>query len=233
MTAHSLPTPDHPDELLSTTRDLARRVRAAQRGAWFPLVVFGVLTLGAIVVYRFGHPDLTCRTFAAGAGAGAGRVCAVHSSTALIYWPIALTVAYVAITAFYVRRSRERGIGTPVRPYVVTGVVLAVVLSGASLWAAQHPATSGIGLYTLESRLASPSSAIGLALLVLARVERSWPLLTFTLGYLVVVLVPLTFGWVAPVPWTYLPRLLVAGGVLLVGGIGFALAQRTDRPATP
>jgi hypothetical protein len=230
MTALPLPTPDRPDELLSTTRDLARQVRVAQRGAWFPLVLFGVLTLGGIAAYRFGHRDLTCRSFTA--GAGPGRVCAVHSSTAFVYWPIVLTLAYVTITSFYVRRSRDRGVGTAVRPYVVTGVVVAGVLTGASLWAAQHPAINGFTLYGLETRLASPSSAIGLSLLVLAWVERSWALLLFTLGYLVVVLVPLTFGWVAPVPWTYLPRLLVAGVVLLLGGIGFAFAGRAESPTT-
>jgi hypothetical protein len=230
MTAQSLPTPDHPNELLSTSRDLTRRVRAAQRGAWFPLMLFGGLTLLAIAVYRLGHRDLTCRSIAV--ANGSGRICAVYANAAFVYWPIALMLAYVAITTFYVRRSRERGIGTPVRPYVLVGVVLALVLTGVSLWGAHHPPSHGSGLYGLQNRLTSPSSAIGLALLVLAWVERSWALLLFTLGYLIVVLVPITFGWVIGPPWTFAPRLLVAGVLLLIGGIAFALAQRPAPPAT-
>ena len=84
----------------------------------------------------------------------------------------------------------------------------------------------------LPSRLTSPFAAIGLALLVLAWVERSWGLLAFTLGYLVVVLVPVTFGWVVSPPWTFVPRLVTTGGLLLLGGIVFALARRPARPTT-
>ena len=58
-------------------------------------------------------------------------------------------------------------------------------------------------------------------------------LLVFTLGYLVIVLVPITFGWVIPLsPWSFLPRLVIGGSVLLLGGIGFALAQRPSRLPT-
>ena len=71
--------------------------------------------------------------------------------------------------------------------------------------------------------------AIGLGLLVLAWAERNIALLGFTLGYLVIVLVPVTFGWVAAPPWTYIPHLVIPGGVLLLGAIGFALAQRPAR----
>ena len=116
--------------LLAASRDLARRVRAAQRGAWFPLTLFGALTLLAIVVYRLGHRDLTCRSVPL--GRLTGRVCTVYTDAAFVYWPIALMLAYVAIIAFYVRRSSERGVGTPVRPYVVVGVVLALVLTSGS-----------------------------------------------------------------------------------------------------
>jgi len=94
-------------------------------------------------------------------------------------------------------------------------------------WLAAAAMSAGIGLFL---RLASPSGAIGLALLVLAWAERNRALLVFTLGYLVIVLVPITFGWVMPLsPWSFLPRLVIQGSVLLLGGIGFALAQRPAR----
>jgi hypothetical protein len=54
-----------PYELLAAVRDLTRRVRVAQRGTWFPLLVFATITLVAIPVYRYApYLDLfgTCRS---------------------------------------------------------------------------------------------------------------------------------------------------------------------------
>jgi hypothetical protein len=45
--------------------------------------------------------------------------------------------------------------------------------------------------------------------------------------------VPITFGWVIPLsPWSLLPRLVIQGSVLLLGSIGFALAQQPARLPT-
>jgi hypothetical protein len=229
---------DDPHQLLSGARDLAQRVRKAQRATWLPLLVFAAVTFAAIPVYRYGHYAATCRPV--DAAAVAGTVCTVYSPAGFVYWPIALVLAYVAIAAFYLRRSRARGVGTRVRPYVTAGVIIAVVLTCASLWAAHHPPIGGehiLGLGVPPGapgwfyRLASPAGAIGLALLVLAWVERSRALLLVTVGYLAIVLAPVSFGWVLtrPSPWAFLPHLVIDGGVLLLGGIGFALAQRPTR----
>ena len=43
------------------------------------------------------------------------------------------------------------------------------------------------------------------------------------------VLVPVRLGSVASTPWYFLPRLVIDGSVLLLGGIGFALAQHQSR----
>jgi hypothetical protein len=76
-----------------------------------------------------------------------------------------------------------------------------------------------------------PLVAIGLALFVLARMERSWAVLAFAVGYLVVALLANGGGGGGsalglPTTWGFLPNLLIAGGVLLLGGVGFALAER-------
>ena len=80
-----------------------------------------------------------------------------------------------------------------------------------------------------------PLVSIGLALIVLARVERNWPLLAFAAGYLVVALLAcgigtrrlgLNVGSSLGPTWGFLPGLIVVGGVLLLGGVGFALAER-------
>ena len=221
-----------PRQLLSGARELTQGVRKAQRATWFPLLVFATVTFAAIPVYRYGHYALTCR------GVPLARVCTVYSTAGFVYWPIALLLAYIAIAAFYVHRARARGVGTRVRPYVTAGIIIAVLLTCASLWAAHHPPIGGLGFLWLHgpqsfgffSRLVGPACAIGLALLVLAWAERNRALLLFTLGYLVVVLVPITFGWgTRPTPWAHSPHLVIYGSVLLLGGLGFALAQR--RPA--
>jgi hypothetical protein len=226
---------DDPHRLLASTRDLAQGVHRAQRATWFPLLVLAAVTFASIPA-RYGHNTLTCK-----AVPPAGRVCTVYSTAAFVYWPIALVLAYVAIAAFYIYRSRARGVGTRVRPYVTAGIIIAIVATCASLWAVHHPPVGGYDILWLRGpqslglffRLASPSGAIGLALLVLAWAERNRALLVFTLGYLVIVLVPITFGWVIPLsPWFFLPRLILQGSVLLLGGIGFALAQWPARLPT-
>jgi hypothetical protein len=212
-----------PHQLLSRSRSLARRVRAEQRASWFPLLVFAAVTFAAIPFDRYGHRVLTCQAVPN------GRICSVYSSPAFVYWPVALVLAYVAIAAFSLHRARARGVGTRVGPYVVVGIVIAVVVTVAALWAAHHPTAGGPrSLY----RLIGPAAAIGLALLVLAWVERSVALFIVTVGYLVIVLVPVNFGWVLrrPSPWYFLPHLVIYGSVLLLAGIGFALAQRTPPP---
>jgi hypothetical protein len=153
-----------------------------------------------------------------------------------VYWPVALVLAYVAIAAFYIRRSRARGIETRVRPYAIAGIIIAVALTGAALWELHNPSATGpAGLDSRGQRPATPGCAIRLALLVLARAERNRALLLLTLAYLAVVLVPVTFGWVVgPLShWSFVPRLVIDGSVLLLGGIGFALARRPLRSPAP
>jgi hypothetical protein len=232
MTSETAYSGDDPRLLLSNTLELAQRVRKAQRATWFPLLVFAVVTFASIPVYRYGgHHDFgTCVVTGPGR-----RACTIYPTAAFAYWPFALLLAYVVIAAFYIRRSRARGIETRVRPYAIAGVIIAVALTGALLWELSNPSASGpVGLHGLGWRLATPTCAIGLALLVLARAERSRALLLMTIAYLAIVLVPINFGWVMdPLsPWYAVPRLVIDGSVLLLGGIGFALAQRPLRSPT-
>src|SRR5262250_3152031 len=112
MTSESAQPADDPHRLLSSTRDLVRQVRRTQRATWFPLLVFAAVTFAAIPVYRAGgHHMGAC------AAASVGRVCSVSYTAGLVYWPVAIVLAYVAIAVFYLRRSQARGVGTRVRPY--------------------------------------------------------------------------------------------------------------------
>ncbi len=243
MTTGSAYAGDDPHRLLSSARELARRVREAQRATWFPLLVLAAVTFAEVPVVRYGHHAMTCRAaLIAGPAAPVGKICTVYSTAAFVYWPVALLLAYAAIAAFYLHRSRARGLGTRVRPYVIAGIVIAVLATCASLWVAHHPPVGGYDILWLHGpqslglfyRLASAPGAIGLALLVLAWAERNPALLVLTLGYLAVVLIPVNFGWVItrPSPWAFLPRLVIDGSVLLLGSIGFGLAQRPARQPT-
>jgi hypothetical protein len=222
---------DDPRALLSSARELTQRVRRAQRASWFALLVFAALTFASGPAVRYGGHHLDCQ-----AVRGALN-CRVYSEAEFVYWPVALVLAYVLIAAFNVRQSRARGVGTRVRPYAIAGVVIAGVLAGVAFWELHDPAAGltllGHGPLGLPDRLASPATAIGLALLVLARAERNRALLILALGYLASVLADVSFagllsGVQASGSWYDLPAVF-QGCVLLVGGIGFALAQRPFR----
>jgi hypothetical protein len=231
MTNESAPASDNARELLTSVRDVTRQVRIAQRGTWFPLLVFAVIILLAIPVQRYsGHHLGACRSTSAPGEPGA-RVCAVYPLWSLVYWSAALVLAYVAIAGFYLYQSRRQGVGSRVQPYVVVGVVIAVLGTAATLWTAYHPPTGGLTALTqVVNQLHTPAAAIGLALLVLAWVERNRALVWFSLAYLVVALVPATYFPGAnedhPTPSGSLARMLIVAGVLLLGSAGFAMTRR-------
>jgi hypothetical protein len=225
----SISPTDDPQDLLSSTRDLTRRVRLMQRGAWFPLLVFATVTLAAAPFYRYGHPHRHCTSLHAGTTA-----CVIQSTLALWYWPVALLGAYIAISWFYVHRAHQRGVGSRVLPYIAVGAVLALLVTAWALWADAHPGFLADTLRLGPShpvdffrRVASPAGAIGLALLLLARIERSWTLFSLSVVYLAVNVVPIYAGsFRRPTPWVFLPHLLLTGSTLLIGGIILALIQR-------
>ena len=228
MTTETAYPGDDPHRLLSNARELAQRVRKDQRATWFPLLVFAALTFASLPVRRYSGHHLDC------SAVPGGKICRVYSDADFVYWPIALVLAYVAIVTFYIRRSWARGVGTRVRPYAIVGIIVAVALTGVALWLHNLPVIQNPAwLNGLPYRLVSPGGAIGLALLVLAWAERNRALLPVIIVYLAVVLVPVTFGSVQfDPPWYSLPA-VSQGTVLLLGGIGFALAQRPLRSPAP
>jgi len=227
MTTGSIPAGSDPRRLLAEVRALAHRVRLDQRLTWVALLVLAAATFVGIAFDFFGmrvncRPDGSCEFARRGV---------------LYYWPPALLSAYAAIAVCYVRTARSRGVGARVLPYAITGAALTVVFTAAwvvaALYFPSHPHTFPSWVLVLD-RLIAPWGTIGVALLVLARLERNVALLLFTLGYLAMVLLvlPMNDGWGSP-QWGIraafaIPQ-LIAGAVLLLGAIGFAAARRRHR----
>ncbi|MFF9768532.1 hypothetical protein ACF1GT_18285 [Streptomyces sp. NPDC014636] len=247
MADASVPSPGTPHEVLAGLGDLTRRVRAAQRGAWFPLMLLGVLTLGGILVSRFTFQIETvpCPATDPAAGTGCTLVTQVTQGSP-VYWPIGLALAYTATAFFYIRRSNNRGVGTPVRPYILTGIVLVGLVTATEIWSTRHGMSQpgghldfwGLhvdprsGVTRFLERLTGNAAAVGLPLLVLSWVERSRTLLLLTAVYLAIELVPLTTGWAGipfTSPWFFLSQYAVPGVLLLLGALGFGLAELSGR----
>jgi hypothetical protein len=227
MTTDSVPAGGDPRRLLSDARALAHRVRLDQRVTWAALLVLAVVTFVGIPFDWLGMkvhclPDGGCQFARRGV---------------LYYWPAALLLAYATIAVCYVRAARARGLGARVLPYVLTGAALTVVFTAtwvaAALYFPSHPMQLNQGILVLD-RLIAPWGTIGVALLVLAWLERNVALLVFTLGYLAMVLLVLPmnegwniFGWGIQAAFA-LPQ-LVSGAMLLLGAVGFAMARRRQR----
>jgi hypothetical protein len=237
MTTEMVSAGDDPRRLLSDIRKLAGHVRRDQRLTHVALLVLAAVTFLAVPfdwLFMITHCD--------------GGGCMFARRGMLYYWPPALLIAYTSIAVSYVRAARARGLGARVRPYAITGAVTTVVFTAAYTVAAiyfpAHPPFAGHAPYwwLVLDRLIAPWGLIGLALLVLARLERNVALLLFTLGYLVLVLLvlPTTDGmrlpsWATPsflsgtsmdLRWSMTPSQLIIGVVLLAAGIAFAKAGR-------
>ncbi|GIE93045.1 hypothetical protein [Paractinoplanes rishiriensis] len=241
MTTDSVSTGDDPRRLLSDVRSLAGRVRRDQRLTWVALLVLAAATFLAIP-FDWLFMKLQCDDSG----------CMFARRGMLYYWPPALLLAYAAIAVSYVRAARARGLGARVLPYAITGAVTAVLFTAAYTTAAAYfpsnPPFEGGPLpfwWILLDRLIAPWGLIGLALLVLAALERNVALLLFTAGYLVLVLFVLRTTDGMDLPFDLLPSFLsgtnthirlsmavpqlIIGAVLLAGGIGFAKAHRRKR----
>jgi hypothetical protein len=228
MTTGSVPVPDEPRRLLAEVRSLTRQVRRDQRLTWVTLLVLAGVTFLAIpfdVVFMHVH----CHSDGS---------CGFSRQGVLYFWPAALPLSYAAIAYSYIRAARTRGLSARVLPYAITGAALTALFTGVYLWVWHYLDTHPVPAHPFPAwvmtldRLIAPAGIIGIALLVLARLERHPALLLFTVVYLLIVLVPIDFGWTGhgDRPRTFfVPQQVIDGTVLLLGAIGFALARRRQR----
>jgi hypothetical protein len=230
MTTDSVSAGGDPRRLLSEVRALAHRVRLDQRMTWAALLVLAAVTFAAIPFDWFGM-KVHCLSDGS---------CQFERRGMLYYWPAASLLAYAAIAVCYLRAARARGLGARVWPYAITGAATTVVFPAAwvavALYFSNHPVPNHPLPYWwfVLDRLVMPWGMIGVALLVLAWLERNVALLLFTLAYLALVLLvlPMDAGY-GPPQWGVRAEMAVpqfaCGIVLLAGAIGFRAARRRHR----
>jgi len=241
-----------PEQLLGEVKAVRRRTRFARHAYWFPLVLFGLLTLASVPFYiqhiparsgvyyirPFG-PWFLRSDYLGGFGPWIGRFTPY-------YWLVALLLGVAATAAWYRWRGNRVGLRTPARGYLVTGAVLLVlallipVLARYLLigqghifwWALLMPGD-------LLIRGTFPLVIIGIGLCYLAWAERSVALAVIAAGYLALSLVASLYdienvfyrlGWNLSPEVSGLPNVVLPALVLLLSGAGAWVVQRRYRP---
>ena len=237
--------PADPGELLGEMRAIRRRARLARHAYWFPLVLFGLLTLASVPFYirRFPVSGGAVRigpglgVLRGGFLGGAGLL-EVANGTAY-YWLAAMLLGITATVLWYRWRGNRIGLRTPARGYLITGLTLLAlallipVVSGRSvrlplLWP---------GDYVISDLF--PLLLIGLGLFVLAWSERSTGLAAIAVGYFAIALVANLYflsNVLYRLHWTLnpaaadVPNVVLPALALLIAGAGAWVVQRRYRP---
>ena len=218
-------------EWLGTAQQLRRRTRAASRRYWFPLVVFGLITLGSTPLYV--EPSASGSL----SSSFVGGFLVSDPRRLSLYWVVATAMGYVATVLYYRWRDRRSGMVASVRPFVVTGVALFVLLAlvspgGLALVGLPSTWTPWFRVGDLFIRGLTPLLTIAIGLLVLSAFERSVAFVAYALAFLGVAL---TVNLYDIGNLTYRlglgqhglqANVLTAAAVLLAGGAGFWLAGR-------
>jgi hypothetical protein len=238
-----------PAELAGELRALRGRARADRHAYWFPLVLFGLITCGAIPFYLQGTQ----------AAQGAPSRPALPMLGGFLahrylgyYWLVTLLAGLLLTLLWYRRNARRVGLQTPARGYLITVAALtALALAIPPLSQLRSP-HSLRWLHHLQVlwpgdlivRGTFPFVIIAVGLWVLAWAERSRALTVIAAAYTAAALlaslydvenVLFRFGW-NPGPGqlglTSLPNVLLPALVLLAAGAGAFAVQRRHRTAT-
>jgi hypothetical protein len=218
-------------EWLGAARQLKRRTRATSRRYWFPLVVFGLITLGSTPLY-VEPPASGPVSFSY-----VGGFMVSNPRRLSLYWVLGTAVGYLATALYYRWRDRRSGVVSSVRPFVLTGALLFLLLllvspAGLALVGLPSTWTPWFRVGDLFIRGLTPLLTIAIGLLVLSVFERSVAFVAYALAFLGVAL---TVNLYDIGNLTYRlglgqhglqANVLTAGVVLLAGGAGFGLARR-------
>jgi hypothetical protein len=230
MDAHGPDVPrEDPAALLLEVENLRARTRRSGRSWWFPLTLFGVLLICAAPLYRIsyvGDGSFDMPGFLMPVVALFSGVVTDHPVLTAIYWVVALTVGFVGSGLWYRREAHRIGLRRPVRAFVLTGLAITV-----GLVILQTVPYVGYLLFWVSFRGTLGIAVIAVALLVLARLERSVALSVVAVAFLGLAAVVstynlenLVFPWeVIRGEWAGATAVVAPGLVLLVAGL---LARR-------
>jgi hypothetical protein len=226
MDAHAAQEPAaDPADLLREVERLRARTRSTGRHWWFPLTLFGILVLLATPFYVSVLPDDTegpIYTFVSPLAVAFGGMITDHPVATAVYWLTALIVGFVGSGLWYRRQGQRVGLRRPVLAFVVTGLVLTV-----GVVVIQELPFVGIPLYWVTARGTVAIVVIALALLVLARLERTAGLAWISVAYLGVAVLVSTYNvenllFRLGIPygaWAGTVAVVLPGLVLVVSGL--------------
>jgi hypothetical protein len=226
-------TADEANSILSTVDTAARKVRATRPTRAVPLLVLGLVIVGAMPFYVLTEP-----TSQEGAPPNqlvwslGGMMGTRAGACTAIYWIIALPVAYGFIAWWYRRAAQRDGVAINVKPLVITGValfaLLLVLLTQAPTFLPGDIVIRGL----------TPILTMAVGLFVWSVAERSKGLLAVALVFLGAAISTslYDFGNVVPfvawdVYWQYslLPNVALCASILLVSSAIYAVVERRDR----
>jgi hypothetical protein len=226
-------TADEARSILGTVDAAARTTRAARPSRALPLLVLGLVVLGALPFYvlDLDQPDGVYGQSAVLWSLGAQQGTAAGAWTAY-YWLLALPSAYAVIAWWHHRAAQRAGVAAHVLPLVLTGLGLLALLL-VLLTMGPPP-----GLGNLYARGLTPLLTIAAGLVVWAVAERSAGLVVVAVVFLGAALTASLYDLVnlayqlgldvAP-ELALLPNLILCSAVLLVSSAVVAVAERRRR----
>lgn len=234
--------------------ELRTRTRVARDGHWFVLLVFGVVVLGAMSFYVMTFP--TASSPGCQGVKGGGVMCHFNSAAAPLggtlnpffsnfglgrwataYWAMAMVAGFAAVVLFYRQRARMLGVEGRIWPVVVVGLGLLLLVL-----LVDRPRPSFPPFPDLWIRGTGAMLIVALGIAMLAVLERSPAFGIFAVVFCGLALLSCLYdevnifgriGLGSPFEGSTnaLPKLLVPGLYLVLGGLGFLVFGRRTRRA--
>ncbi len=224
---------------LAEVTGLRRHTRRARQAFWFPLIVFGLLTLAAATQYVQPRPPQFSNTDTVITVSSHGRQIShnwynmlggfqANAPSIALFWLIGIPTAYVMTAVFYLWWSHRRGVSTNWRLYALSGTCAFALLTCLT-WAWR---VLPDGAADLLIRGALPLVSIAAGFGVLALVDRSIALGAVSAGLLGLAFTANLYDMENITYRLGLHRaagtavnVYIFGGVLLLAGIVFGLVE--------
>jgi hypothetical protein len=247
---------DLSEDLLESVGSLRHRVRTDRHNFWFPLVLFGVITLLSTPLY-YGWPyhfsnnhcsqlangTLTCSgTFFSASGyLTSGFAANQLGGWLTLFWVTSLLFGYVATIWFYRHRASTVGLSLRTWPAAVVGLgLLVLALSMQTIWRSIEPSYLASGDFWMRGTAILVILSVGI--MALSLLERSIAYLVYSLGFVALALLVSLYNVSNLVQWVGLgrfitgsnqatPNVVIPALYLLIGGFFFWAVQHDSRDA--